>query len=68
MPDTQTTTEKLQRIARSMNSEKCDITPYENLGVLVRINSKEYRMRSEQQVMVLAEIECDGEQFAYFMT
>jgi len=66
--ETETTSEKLQNLARSMNSEKVDVTPYENLGVLVRVKSKEYRIRTDQQVMILAQIECDDEQFAYFMT
>jgi hypothetical protein len=68
MPASDTTTENLQRIANLMNKEKIDISPYENLGMLVRKNSKEYRRRKEQQFIVLGEIEYAGEQFAYFMT
>tara|TARA_B110000881_G_C18172494_1_gene316097 strand:+ start:301 stop:570 length:270 start_codon:yes stop_codon:yes gene_type:complete len=68
MPSKETTTEKLQSIAHIMNSEKSDATPYKNLGFLVRVNSKEYRIRKKQCVIVLAEIEYNGEHFAYFMT
>lgn len=68
MPAPDTTTENLQRIANLMNKEKIDISPYENLGMLVRKNSREYRRRKEQQVIILGEIEYAGEQFAYFMT
>jgi hypothetical protein len=68
MPTSETTIENLQRVARLMNTEKIDISPYENLGVLVRVNSREYSYRKEQQVIILGEIEYDGEQFAYFMT
>jgi hypothetical protein len=68
MTTSATTIENLQRIAREMNLEKSDVALYEKLGVLVRVNSKEYRIRKQQQIMILGEIEYDGEPFAYFMT
>lgn len=68
MPTSETTIENLERIARLMNLDKTDVGLYEKLGVLVRVNSKEYRIRKDQQIMILAEIEHDGEPFAYFMT
>lgn len=67
MPRLETTIENLQRVARLMNVEKIDASPYKNLGILVRVNSREYFYREEQQVIILGEIEYDGETFAYFM-
>jgi hypothetical protein len=68
MSEKLTTTEELQSLAQSMISEKIDVTPYKNLGTLVLVDSQEYRIRMKQCVIVVAEIEYAGKQFAYFMT